>query len=499
MISDELLKFVREQLASNVPQEQIVAILKPGGWTEADVAEALKALHVGVVQKPVVPVSTQLPIFQQGESGVNTAAFQPVQNPVSQPTISPVTATPNPAEVNTQFQTTFRLQTMPAAPTSKTKWPLIFVLILFLFALAGAGVWYFLYRAKAPAVTPPVQEQAVVPETEKTPPVEAIVPPPPVVFGQDLLMNWTKIPDDQNSAVDISAASALITQADKDFLSKFFGKGYDVKNLPTPSAATAVAARNVKTLQAFSTTSAMPLYQCSAVMTPEQCNFEPLRDIGRFLLLRSYVLQNAFKIPEALSIATNLADLGRKVTAGADEVVPLLVGWELQKNGYQRIAGLNTKTSAPVVLPADEKANRVNVLRDEQRKVFRLMYTRQAEGLEYLADENKVPSFPQSAKDISAADEYRKSIALGKFNLEETKRYFYDSYKIQIANVGVACGGQLAKPPYDFSAEVHTATSTGSQSSIENYVGKILYWTTYTSFDSLNAKRCEVEDIINKL
>jgi hypothetical protein len=118
--------------------------------------------------------------------------------------------------------------------------------------------------------------------------------------------------------------------------------------------------------------------------------------------------------------------------------------------------------------------------------------------LDYLADKNKVPSFPQTAEDTATAEEYRKSIALGKFNLEETKKYFYDSYKIAIGNVDVACGGPLAKAPYDFSAEVNTATTTSNQSSVENYVGKILYWTTYTSFDSLNVKRCEVEDLINK-
>ena len=116
-----------------------------------------------------------------------------------------------------------------------------------------------------------------------------------------------------------------------------------------------------------------------------------------------------------------------------------------------------------------------------------------------MADKNNNPSFPQSAEDIATADEYRKSIALGSFNLEETKKYFYDSYKIQIANVDLACGSTMVNAPYDFSSEVNTATTTSNQSSVENYVGKILYWTTYPSLDDLNMKRCELEALINSL
>lgn len=498
MISDELLQFVREQLAANVPQEQIAAILKPGGWTEDDVAEAFKTLNV--IQKPAVPVPSPSPTPQPKVIGINssvaqTAIGQPMQSFVVPSSVATAPAQP---EIKTQFQTAFRLQTMPSAPVSGRKWPIIIVSAVLFLLLAGAGVWYFLYRPKTPVVLETPSRQTMATESENETPAES----PMTVsdnypFDQDLLVNWTKIPDEQNGISEINAAAGLLTKADTDFLSKYFGKGYDIKNLPAISAANAVAARNVKTLQAFATASAKPLYQCSVVMTPSQCNFESVRNIGRLLLLRSYVLEKAGKIPEAISIAISLVDLGRKVTANADEVVQLLVGLELQEDGYRRVAGLKPKISNPVAFSEDEKAGRIATLLEEYKNVFKFMYTRQAEVLEYLADKNKVPSFPQSAESVAIAEEYRKSIALGEFNLEETKKYFYDSYKTAIANVDVACGSPLVKAPYDFSAEVNTVTTTSNQSSIENYVGKILYWTTYTSWDSLNVKRCEIEDLIN--
>ena len=494
MINDELVKFVREQLTNNVPKEQIAAILKPGGWTDADVAEAIGMVHIA--PKPMVPTP---PVFQPIVTGTvaNTGNVIPTQNPTQVQQANPIVSAVNQTGIKTQFQTPFRLQTTPAIPSSGKKWPVIMILILLLLVLAGAAVWYFLYRDNSPVVTEPQQEQVAVSETENAVPEE--VSAVQTSSGQDLLLGWTTIPEEQNSATAINATGAMLIKADTDFLSKYFGNGYDVKNLPTDSAATAVAARNVKTLQAFSAASAIPAYQCSATMTPERCNFQPVRNIGRLLLLRSHVLEKADKIPEALSIATNIIDFGNKVTASADEVVQLLVGWELKKNGYQRISLLNPKASAPVTFSADDKAGRVNALREEQKNVFKFHYTRQAEVLEYLADKSKLPSFPQSVENIATAEEYRKSIALGKFNLEETKKYFYDSYKTEIMNVDLACGSSMAKAPYDFSSEVNTATTTSSQSSIENYVGKIFYWTTYIPFDSLNAKRCEVEDLINRL
>ena len=435
MINNELLKFVQEQLAHNVPREQIIAILKPGGWSEADVVEALQALQ-----------SSSVPL----------------------------------------------LKTLLVSPAGKKR-TLIISVIAFFLVIAGVAVWFYSSKVKTPALSTESQTISV----PATPSVASSTPVLP--FDSDLTVVWMKVPDEQNSASAIIAARQTISKDDSAFLSKYFGKGYIVKDLPVLASANTVTSRNMGALKAFDLSSTTPYFQCSAIMTPEQCNYQSVSNIGRLLLLRSYVLEKAGKIPEALSVTTSIIDFGQKVTREVDDVIPLLVGWTLQKDGYQRIVLLNPKLSKPFSISADEKASRINILREEHKKVFKFIYTRETEGLEYMADKNKVPSFPQTAEDVATVDEYRKSIALGKFNLEETKKYFYDSYKIAIGNVDVACGGPMVKAPYDISAEVNTATTTSNQSAVENYVGKILYWVTYPGFDGLNAKRCEVEALINKL
>lgn len=490
MINDELIKFVREQVVANVPKEQIIAILRPGGWTDADVAEAFQALQV--VQTPMVSTP---PVFEHPAVEVSKINVSPAEISAEQP-MSSVANMINPAEVKPQLQSSFRIQTMPVSAGSKKKLPIIIVLILFILVIVGADVWFFLSRNKMP-VTPSLPVDTTSLQSKETAPVASSAPA--VSFDADLIKTWTKIPDEQNSVSAVNMVGRMLSKDDTDFLSKYFSNGYDVKNLPTVSSANAMGARVVGALNTFLKASTTPLFQCSVVMTPEQCDLETIRNVGQLLLFRSYVLEKAGKITEALSIAASLVDFGRKITAETDEFVPTLVGWILQKGGLERIALLNPRLSTPFSISSDEKISRINNLRNEHKNVFKFIYTRKVEELEYLADKNKIPSFPQSAEDIAIADEYRKSIILGSFNLEETKKYFYDSYKIAIGNVDLACGSPMSPPPYDFSSEIHTATTTSSQSAVENYVGKILYWTTFISLDSMNAKRCEVEDLINKI
>src|SRR3989338_1808136 len=122
------------------------------------------------------------------------------------------------------------------------------------------------------------------------------------------------------------------------------------------------------------------------MMTPEQCNYQPVRNIGRLLLLRSYVLEKAGKTTEALFVTESLIDLGRKITANTDEILALRVGWGLQKDAYDRIVLLNPKLSTPFPITTEEKVSRINALRAEHKNVFKIAYTRQAEFLEYLTD-----------------------------------------------------------------------------------------------------------------
>ncbi len=61
MVNNELLKFIKEQTLLKIPKEQIVAILKPGGWTPADVAEAFATLEKTEPRIPVLGATAGKP------------------------------------------------------------------------------------------------------------------------------------------------------------------------------------------------------------------------------------------------------------------------------------------------------------------------------------------------------------------------------------------------------------------------------------------------------
>jgi hypothetical protein len=134
-------------------------------------------------------------------------------------------------------------------------------------------------------------------------------------------------------------------------------------------------------------------------------------------------------------------------------------------------------------------------LRNEQKKVFQYSYTRFSEGVDYITSPDKKPiNQATSADDESTVNDYRKAIAENpnSWNPTETKKYFYDSYKIMISNIDLPCGANLPE------SKIETGFSPEDQKT-ENYIGKTMYSTTYAGLNTLNAKRCEVEMAIQNL
>ena len=181
MINNELLKFVQEQLAHNVPREQIIAILKPGGWSEADVAEALQAL-----QSSAVPL----------------------------------------------------LKTLPVSPAGKKRTLIISIFALVL-VIAGVAVWFYSSKTKTPSLS---TESQTIP-APSAPSVASSTPVLP--FDSDLVVMWTRVPDEQNIASAVISAGQTISKDDSAFLSKYFGKGYITKDLPVLASANTVTSRNM--------------------------------------------------------------------------------------------------------------------------------------------------------------------------------------------------------------------------------------------------------------
>ena len=119
-------------------------------------------------------------------------------------------------------------------------------------------------------------------------------------------------------------------------------------------------------------------------------------------------------------------------------------------------------------------------------------YTRISDGIDYITSPDKKPlNQVTTADDEEYISEYRKAIAENPsaWNPIETKKYFYDSYKIMISSVDLPCGANLPE------SKIETGFNLNDEKT-ENYIGKTMYSTAYAEIDGLNTKRCEVESAI---
>ncbi|MCR4311080.1 MAG: hypothetical protein NUV54_00710, partial [Candidatus Taylorbacteria bacterium] len=351
MITNELLQFVQEQLAKQVPKDRIVEMLTPGGWTATDIDEAIAAL-----QTPAVPL----------------------------------------------------LKTFPQKK-ARNKMVISIGIILAVLIVVGV-IWYFVFPSTLPSF---LQRSAVVTEetaSEVLPTPQT--PPPP--FDADMTLSWVQVPDEQNSAHLVVSVGSTTNSADKQFLAQYFSKGYDVQHIPAVASASEVASRYseaVRSVQEATT----PFFQCSVTMAQEQCNYANVRAVGQLFSLQAYALDLAGKIDDAFSAGESLVHLGQQVTANADDVINLLLGFELQQNGYQDTVVLNTKTQEPHNLTVEDKVGRVVALRANHKNVLKILYSRSAEMVDYLTDSNRGLSFPLTAEDPLMLNGYRDTLTSENF------------------------------------------------------------------------------------
>jgi len=210
--------------------------------------------------------------------------------------------------------------------------------------------------------------------------------------------------------------------------------------------------------------------------------------------VRALVSFGQNKTTDAQKTASVLVSLGKNITANADTEITLLVGWVAQKTGYSVLSIVNSKNKTPLYSETEKNAL-ITQLRNEHKKVFQFGYTRMAEGIDFMTSPEKRPANQATSAEYEEyVNEYRKAIAEnpGAWNPTETKKYFYDSYKIMISNVDLPCGANLPE------SKIETGFNPNDQKT-ENYIGKTLYSTAYAGLNTLSTKRCEVETAIQNL
>lgn len=365
------------------------------------------------------------------------------------------------------------VQPSPENTFQKSKTSLIVAIVIIIVLIAGG--WYFFSQKKSSFTTIKEYRDHVT------------------FDDSDLKISYTITPTvSENSAPAFNALSGnLVTSEDVNTLTKYIASSTQA-NLPPIIQANKIISKYPDLLKVFNENATKP-YQCN-LGKGESCFLSAARGMTYLAGAQALVLFEQKKTADAQKTASDLISLGKNIAANADTDIALLVGWAAQKTGYSISSIVNSKSKTPLFSEA-EKSALITQLRNEHKKVFQYSYTRTAEGIDYITSPDKKPiSQAMSSDDEAIIDQYRKAIAENPeaWNPTETKKYFYDSYKILISNIDLPCGANLpeGKVNINFNPE---------DQKTENYIGKTMYSTTFASLNTLSVKRCEVESAIQNL
>ena len=142
MINNQLLDYVRQQLALKVSKDVIFSNLKGAGWDEADLNEAFTAIAPPAVNTAPAPVASVAPVM-------SAPASAPVAEPIpllippelAQRIIQPKADFSNMAQTKTAQS--FISPDISPKPTHKLRKIFYFVLVLILLGAAGAGAYAY--------------------------------------------------------------------------------------------------------------------------------------------------------------------------------------------------------------------------------------------------------------------------------------------------------------------------------------------------------------------
>ncbi len=301
-------------------------------------------------------------------------------------------------------------------------------------------------------------------------------------------------PEENSLTVWSQVKSNTVSKSDQDFLGKYIGTYSSTTTVPLSASLALLGSPQNKQLLDTYNAHSHDAYQCSMRMGDVCASLNTIREASKLAALSAITLLQQKKYSAAQSEAENIISTGKQMTAHADDLIPLLLGWEQQKLGYSILNAMGSKINA-AAYTADAKAQLIADLRQEQKNVLQFMYTSQIEFIDYVtSSKNKPVNSVLNADEEDILNVYRKGAAAspGSWNPTETKRYFYSSIKVALANVDFPCGSV----PADSKVEVGFDPKNTHD---ENYVGKTMYSSMYASFDTVSVKRCEIEARINAI
>jgi hypothetical protein len=298
------------------------------------------------------------------------------------------------------------------------------------------------------------------------------------------------IPVADNSASLFSAIpTGAISATDQSFITAYV-TDYPSKSFPSLASAEKVIAKYPNLLSTFAT-AAIKQYQCSS----ETCSLQTIRNITNLAALESLVYFQQGKATQAESVATDIIAVGKSVSANTNDLITLLVGWSAQNLGYHTLS-IVRPAGATDLFTQNEKNNLIAALHTQEENVLVFPYTGETEMIDYITSSNNKPTdIVLTPDDESMVNTYRQgaTASANAWNPLETKKYFYESYSIELSNAALPCGATLATSTIDIGFNPNNTQT-------ENYVGKTLYTTAFSPLSvTLSQKRCQIENLIQSL
>jgi hypothetical protein len=307
-------------------------------------------------------------------------------------------------------------------------------------------------------------------------------------IDDNLTIKYISVPATENSInIFNSVRASTISKEDRDFFTKYFDNKYSATNTPPLEESRKIVSKYQNVLKIFEAGTDKKYYQCSLV-NGDVCNVGTIKNIAAIATLNSFVLFKDGKITEAKDYVSRVIKLGQMLTSQSDELIVSLIGWVIQREGYQ-LELIEGKSG----IPAGEKTKLISDLRNEHKNVLKYWYTRRIEAVDYVTDISKKPSgvIDEDSEDIFNL--YRKDANNITWKPDIVKNWFKDSLKISLANIDLPCGSKFKDSLIDIGFKPE---DTSQQ---ENYVGKMFYTQGYISLASASPNRCEVEILITSL
>lgn len=352
------------------------------------------------------------------------------------------------------------------------------IAIVILVLLGGAGWWFLKNRP-----SPNTQNQNLSSNIE--------IPATQTENFDDLKVTYEIVPVEENSVVIFNTISKdAISKEDSDFLYESFKDYPPISSIPLANSKKIVSKyKNV--LATFEAGVDKKYYQCF-IMIKENCQLQVLRNISKLVALNSIILFKDGKVIDAQDYAKKIIKLGQMLTASNEDIITILVGWELQRMGYHTLSQIQSTTP----LSTNDKNILINNLREEHKKLFKFIFLDRIEAIDYITDINKKPSRTLDEDEEDMLNNYRTVANSTTWKPDVVKKWFYDSLKTELLNIDLPCDSELVKSG---KIDIGFDPENPMPEKTENFAGKAFYSMVYSSLSSANTKRCEVEKLINAL